>query len=1381
MNGDRSTFSFSSTRNQEPFLNDFKSIYDDRDEFFDTVRNFPSSGRQSVPVGFRAGELSSKNLNNESNDTSSGYSTASSIAPSSSTYWTRKSDNDSEFVPIKEEEDGDSSDTNTFAENSSTRRPAWRQNKKNPPSVLDLLHTYDQFNPEPILQRAVAASERVAQYVNETPRFRRPQTALADPFPSTNRPQSTSRRGSTGASTTVDLKDFPSTNRGDVYALRQRYPNGPTANPNINDYNLSPRPTHRTVSLPQNNQWLNVQIPNSAVDTSALDSVLQSPGRGSEPVHLQQRSRTQDDFFAPLGVKARRHLDLDNEYFSDDPMAKATSNWKNSFANVRDRFGDSDVEDEPLFRSSFATDGSVTMPRNGQKPNFLSKSASQNTLERRPNDRSSLLDGAVSRRANEAPEERYNDDDRPRARLGDFWLETVRNRLDAAPNFQRAFSPRLTAAERLEQLHEPIEGDGRSSNRETPIREHLVYRRPDAADNVASRRAQYLKEMFRSQSPSVTGANSYSGRSGSVPADTNANYSSNLTTTNSRMAPNFAPIDNALADMNRSGCGRFPTTNELKYSTTTNNPDGSKTRSYFGQTSYNTGDGNIVVTTTRASTQHSPSPDTLSDTSQSSVAFLPHPKPTHNLRDQLMNAGIGSSFFSGFPGRRLLTNGPFSTNLSTSSSPNFPATNNVASRISALEKRPGAPNLLQLACVLGNNDNSNAPMSPRSTVFKTKPVIHVDYGSVPEEIIKRDDTNVFRFPSTTNKIGSNQKNDIGGFSPKWRDDVILNEASPLHHRLSMDNAPVQTTAFRDEHQNKLYSSPQISSNAQTTKQVAFNGSATPKQPATVQPLQRNGSPSLTEKPNATIAGANRQPVQNSFSQQPKQQPVAQKTLSSTLVSNKTPISSSTTFGTVPTANLTTSTFNAAPIQQNKQPPALQNRSPHALPHQPVVQHRPAAKPQQPRQPNIAGRLANCPQFHYPAGRPIPRAENDAVREKVRQLFNANTAHPQQLEYKDMDKLCQAIGLAVYSKRAVYEACMRLNAVTVDPNMTILPSMTLNQFNTYWQLMTADCHDEASRFIFTLAAAATGERKPRTYLVRDDFTNILVDLIHTYPGLSFLVNSTQFHSKYCEVVIVRIFWNVNRSWTGRITAHELRKSDFLPTLHLLETISDINKITDYFSYEHFYVAYCKFWELDTNHDLIIDREDMRQHCNGAIPDVVIDRVFSGAVMRNIPKLPVKTKGPVKTLQVETIGFEDFVAFLLAEEDKKHPTSVEYWFRQATQHNFDTLAFRDVACNLFDSIAPSTRGFVTLKELKKCGLAHRFFNTFVNYLKYLEQESSEGERASVKSSGDREMSDWETYCALEYELLLTDNDVEYDENIDLTLDDSEEKNVATKTVE
>lgn len=97
------------------------------------------------------------------------------------------------------------------------------------------------------------------------------------------------------------------------------------------------------------------------------------------------------------------------------------------------------------------------------------------------------------------PSSHLNDWTRPRNSLANFWLETLRKEVDTPSTFQRAFSPRLSAAaEKLEQLHEPID---------EPPREHVVYNRPGAIDNVASRRAQYLKEAFRSHSPSLTNLN----------------------------------------------------------------------------------------------------------------------------------------------------------------------------------------------------------------------------------------------------------------------------------------------------------------------------------------------------------------------------------------------------------------------------------------------------------------------------------------------------------------------------------------------------------------------------------------------------------------------------------------------------------------------------------------------------------------------------------------------------------------------------------------------------------------------------------------------------------------------------------------------------------
>lgn len=48
-------------------------------------------------------------------------------------------------------------------------------------------------------------------------------------------------------------------------------------------------------------------------------------------------------------------------------------------------------------------------------------------------------------------------------------------------------------------------------------------------------------------------------------------------------------------------------------------------------------------------------------------------------------------------------------------------------------------------------------------------------------------------------------------------------------------------------------------------------------------------------------------------------------------------------------------------------------------------------------------------------------------------------------------------------------------------------------------------------------------------------------------------------------------------------------------HFLSSLSSA-QVTDFFSYEHFYVIYCKFWELDTDHNLEIDCQDLSRHAD-----------------------------------------------------------------------------------------------------------------------------------------------------------------------------------------
>lgn len=60
----------------------------------------------------------------------------------------------------------------------------------------------------------------------------------------------------------------------------------------------------------------------------------------------------------------------------------------------------------------------------------------------------------------------------------------------------------------------------------------------------------------------------------------------------------------------------------------------------------------------------------------------------------------------------------------------------------------------------------------------------------------------------------------------------------------------------------------------------------------------------------------------------------------------------------------------------------------------------------------------------------------------------------------------------------------------------------------------------------------------------------------------------------------------------------RRSDFLQVLHQVDEEEDINKVLRYFSYEHFYVIYCKFWDLDTGTVRIDEWTATVQICVGA---------------------------------------------------------------------------------------------------------------------------------------------------------------------------------------
>ncbi|XP_075887186.1 serine/threonine-protein phosphatase 2A regulatory subunit B'' subunit beta isoform X1 [Nelusetta ayraudi] len=393
---------------------------------------------------------------------------------------------------------------------------------------------------------------------------------------------------------------------------------------------------------------------------------------------------------------------------------------------------------------------------------------------------------------------------------------------------------------------------------------------------------------------------------------------------------------------------------------------------------------------------------------------------------------------------------------------------------------------------------------------------------------------------------------------------------------------------------------------------------------------------------------------------------------------------------------------------------------------------------------------SIPKFHFPQGRPQANVNIDGLISKIEKTFSQFPNERATIE--DMGQVAKACECPLYWKTPLF--CLAGGDRT--------GFVSVHKFVAMWRKTLQTCHDDASKFVHLLAKPGCN------YLEQDDFIPFLQDVVNSHAGLAFLKEAPDFHSRYITTVIQRIFYNVNRSWTGKMSYSELRKSNFLQNVALLEQEEDVNQLTDFFSYEHFYVIYCKFWELDTDHDLYIDQKDLAQHNDQAISLKMIERIFSGTVTRD---RRVHKEG--------RLSYADFVWFLISEEDKKTDTSIEYWFRcmdldgdgvlsmyeleffydeqcqKLEAMAIEPLPFEDCLCQMLDLVKPEVEGRITLRDLKRCKLSHIFFDTFFNIEKYLDHEQKDPFSVirEVESDG-QEVTDWERYAAEEYDILVAE---------------------------
>ncbi|KAG1668806.1 hypothetical protein FOA52_004900 [Chlamydomonas sp. UWO 241] len=397
--------------------------------------------------------------------------------------------------------------------------------------------------------------------------------------------------------------------------------------------------------------------------------------------------------------------------------------------------------------------------------------------------------------------------------------------------------------------------------------------------------------------------------------------------------------------------------------------------------------------------------------------------------------------------------------------------------------------------------------------------------------------------------------------------------------------------------------------------------------------------------------------------------------------------------------------------------------------------------------------SSIPSFYVPKS--TPEAEELAIKEWEAHVEGAFAPHPGGMpegEFIAMaDEVCEIprmVARALFARLATTE---------------LLPKAVFIDFWLSRKLATAP---QADRVFHSL------KKDGQEYLTYADFQPVMDNVLAHHPGLEFLKETSEFQKKYSETVVYRIFYTLNRSGSGRLTLREIRRSDLMEALELLDSEEDINKILKYFSYEHFYVIYCKFWELDSDHDFLVDRNDLAHYSQGALSYQIIDRIFEEAPR----KFSASEEGKM--------GYEDFVWFILSEEDKTSDTALEYWFRcvdldhdgvirpremwffyeeqlrrMDTLPSAETVLFEDLVCQLHDMVQPSQEGAYTLRDFKRMSsTAGALFNALFNLHKFLAFENRDPFAARAEAAEYSGCSEWDKFARVEYCRLASEDDQE-----------------------
>lgn len=161
---------------------------------------------------------------------------------------------------------------------------------------------------------------------------------------------------------------------------------------------------------------------------------------------------------------------------------------------------------------------------------------------------------------------------------------------------------------------------------------------------------------------------------------------------------------------------------------------------------------------------------------------------------------------------------------------------------------------------------------------------------------------------------------------------------------------------------------------------------------------------------------------------------------------------------------------------------------------------------------------DVPRFHFPCGRPYTSLDVEKSLCKIRAEFEKLPGKCV-IAKSDMSRITKACGVPLAWKEPMRQAVISgrhsSSKLSEPVDDTMETKITCDEFLEFWRRIMTSCFDDASRFVAILSKGR------RNYLLPEDFISMIQDIVDYHPGLTFLKEAMEFHSRYVHTVGSRL--------------------------------------------------------------------------------------------------------------------------------------------------------------------------------------------------------------------------------------------------------------------